>query len=526
MPSVSPGLLARLAEFVAERTALCFPQARWGELERGIGSAAREWGFANAESYIDWLLGSTPTRREVETVASHLTVGETYFFRERKSFEAFEQHILPDLVRLRQATERRLRIWSAGCATGPEPYSIAILLHKNLPDLKDWNVTLLGTDINPAFLRRAAEGEFNSWAFREGLEEVNGTYFEKTRKDHLKVCRPIQQMVTFAYLNLAEDVYPSLLNNTNAMDVIFCRNVLMYFTPRSAEKVVERLYRCLVEGGWLLVSPVERSQAVFSRFATVSVDGVQCYRKESEQAPCSRRVEDRSDDHRLLPEQELPGISDVVEVANPAATMDLETAEASEASEGSTSSPGQQLEAALSGPPGPTVDAYREALALYEQGRYAEAEQEASDLLLREPDRPEAMGLLARVYANRGRLGEALAWCEKAIAADKLEPGYHFLRANILHEQGVFEEASLSLRRALYLEPKFVLAYFALGSLALQQGRAGAARKYFHCARALAGARPAGEVLSESDGITAGRLTEIIARHWENSGESASGEVE
>ena len=128
-----------------------------------------------------------------------------------------------------------------------------------LPDLDDWRITLLATDINPRFLDRAAIGIYGEWSFRATPLIMREQYFTRTAEGRFKIDPRIRKQVTFAYLNLAEDVYPSLLNNTNAMDIIFCRNVLMYFSPKNAEKVICNFHRCLVEGGCLIISQIGRA---------------------------------------------------------------------------------------------------------------------------------------------------------------------------------------------------------------------------------------------------------------------------
>ena len=154
--ALSRNLLAQLSQFVASRVGLNFPQERWGELANGMASAAQGQGSRDAEAYVQWLLSSPLTRREIETLASHLTVGETYFFREKSSFDILEEVVLPELIRLHRGDAMRLRIWSAGCCTGEEPYSVAMLLDMKIPNLTDWNVTILATDINPRFLEIAS----------------------------------------------------------------------------------------------------------------------------------------------------------------------------------------------------------------------------------------------------------------------------------------------------------------------------------------------------------------------------------
>ncbi len=229
--SIPAALLSQLSEFVATQMGLHFPKERWRDLERGIRSAAREFDFKDAESCLQWLVSSPLAKGQIEILARHLTVGETYFFREQKSLEILEGYVLPELIRTRRENEKRLRIWSAGCCTGEEPYSIAILLAKLIPDLKDWKITILGTDLNPRSLQKASEGVYSEWSFRGTPEWVGERYFTRAKDGRWAVLPSIKKMVTLHYLNLAEDAFPSLLSNTNAMDVIFCRNVLMYFHP-------------------------------------------------------------------------------------------------------------------------------------------------------------------------------------------------------------------------------------------------------------------------------------------------------
>ncbi|HEY3124499.1 MAG TPA: CheR family methyltransferase, partial [Thermoanaerobaculia bacterium] len=246
MSAVVPGdLLARLSEIVAERTGLHFPPERAADLQRGIESAAREFGFEETDACMRWLLSAPLARAQIEILASNLTVGETYFFREKRAFEVIEEHVLPELIRLRRGGEQRLRCWSAACCSGEEPYSIAISLRKGLPDLADWDVTILGTDINPRFLHEASGGVFGQWSFRNAPAGFKERHFKETGDGRWEILPEIRKMVRFFHLNLAEDVYPSLLNNTNAVDLIFCRNVLIYFAPEQAKRVLRNLCHCL-----------------------------------------------------------------------------------------------------------------------------------------------------------------------------------------------------------------------------------------------------------------------------------------
>lgn len=166
---VPDALWGCLSEFIAQNTGLHFPPERRSDLQRGFTAAAAEFGFADSARCADWLLSTPLTRPQLHTLASHLTVGETYFFRDRKTFDALAQHILPELLRRRRGREQRLRLWSAACSTGEEPYSLAILLQQLLPDWRDWHITILATDINPRSLQKAAAGVYGEWSFASRL---------------------------------------------------------------------------------------------------------------------------------------------------------------------------------------------------------------------------------------------------------------------------------------------------------------------------------------------------------------------
>lgn len=492
--TVSHDLFPQLSDFIAAQMGLQFPPSRWGDLERGIASAAREFQVKDPEAFIHRLLSAPLTKSQIEILASHLTVGETYFFREERTFELLGTQILPELIHSQQGADRQLRIWSAGCATGEEPYSVAILLHKLIPDLERWNVTILATDINPAFLEKAAAGIYRDWSFRNIPPWVTPRYFQNTKGGGFQVLPAIQKMVNFSYLNLAEDVYPSLLNNTNAMDLILCRNVLMYFAPERAARVIQNLHRALTDGGWLIVSPSETSHVLFPEFQTVHFPGAIFYKKDNREPVSTERFHFREcDEGRSFRSPPAFSVEHVPETSIPSWSDELLPVIAAKPKRAPAKSA-----------------TFQDGIALFEQGCYREASEKLLAFLLQNKGDHVAMGLLARVYANLGQLVQALEWCEKAIAADKLNTGCHYLRAIILQEQGALAQAQLSLQRTLYLDPKFVLAHFALGHLSRQQGKVKESEKHFANALLILETHREEEVLAESDGLTAGRLAEII----------------
>jgi chemotaxis protein methyltransferase CheR len=272
-------------------------------------------------------------------------------------------------------------------------------------------------------------------------------------------------MVTFAALNLADDVYPSSTNNTDRMDVILCRNVLIYLSPEHVGRWVRKLGGSLAEGGWLLVGASETSHVPPGGLARIQLADAIVYRK---------------------PPFPTPSGIDALALAGPAIE------------------------------PEPVLvindtNSLSSAKAPFDPGRSAEVAEQLSTPPPPEQSLAESPGVLARAYANQGQLAEAQIWCEKAIAAAKTDPTLHYLRAAILQERGDFGEASASLRKVVYLQPELVMAHFALGNLARQRGGYTDAAKHFHNAMRLLRRYEAQDILPESDGITASRLGQIIS---------------
>jgi chemotaxis protein methyltransferase CheR len=299
-------------------------------------------------------------------------------------------------------------------------------------------------------------------------------YFQKTSTGKFQVSPEIKRLVHFSFLNLADNAYPSLSTGTNAMDAIWCRNVLIYMGHETARRIVHSFHDCLVDGGVLVVSPTETSAIRCSGLVAATPHGAPVYRRT---APLheSQRMQAPSSIAPLPPSPQLPRHANETSVA-----------------------------------PAAPEDPIRTAWALYEKRLYREAEEILGDVLLERPDNAEANALLARVCANEGKLGDAAKWCGKALAADKLNPAYYYLQATVLQEQDEIERAVACLKQALYLNRDFVLAHFALGNLARLQGKLSESRKHFAIALALLTDIDDNEIVPESDGLTAGRLVQII----------------
>jgi len=453
---------------IASRLGLDFPEERRADLERGFIRACRASSFSAPEAYLAWLASLPDGSQELMRLAGHLTVGETYFFRHHSYFEALEQEVLPSLIASRRTEGiMRLRLWSAACATGEEPYSLAILLDRLLPDRADWALTILATDINPEALETARRGRYREWSFRETPAWIRERYFHRQGGETFEVDPRVWRMVTFAPLNLAEDGYPGVVTNTSAMDLIVCRNVLMYFTHEAQRQTVARLQRALVTGGWLVVSPAEVSVEILRPLVPVNFSGAILYRKEGVRGQGSgergQTIVEKSWD--LVPDLWTP-------TPNP-------------------QPPTPDTWPLVSGPQPPTLG-------------------------------PRPLLERARVLADQGKLEEARHLCEAALGRDRLDPEAHLLLAAICQECGEIPAALEALRRVIYLAPDSAPAHFLLGSLFFRQGEHRQGRRSLETVVSLLSSVPPDESVPGGDGVTAGRLLETARMYLEMSSQPSA----
>ncbi len=500
--------LSQLADVIVARLGLHFPPARWNDLRRGIDAATRELGYSDGALLLKQVTSPEISRREVDVLAGCLTVGETYFYREPQVLDALSRQILPDLIQTRtKSGSRRLRIWSAGCCTGEEPYTIAMILDRLISDQRHWDITILATDINPRFIEKARSGIYRRWSFRSCPSWITDTYCQPTRDGGLSIRRRIRDRVEFAYLNLVQDPYPSLSNNTNACDIILCRNVMMYFDADVTARVKRGFYRSLVEGGWFMPSVTEIPAQSAEPFVPQKMDGITFLRKNSDALRTLATKQAVSTTLYAFPprvaatRQRMLAVRPVPRKVSPARFAPTALA----------IRPNPKARASA------LAEVYAAATALYDDGRYDAVIPVLTPLLTgvgnpvsEDSCYAEAMAMLARAHANLGQLEEAREWATCAVAERKTDASLRYLLAGVLLESGSMREAGNMLRGALFLDQEFVLAHFALGNLAQHQGHLRQRNKSYSTALDLLKQMDAVDEVPESDGLTAGRLREII----------------
>jgi chemotaxis protein methyltransferase CheR len=270
---------SRLKEDLLARTGLAFYADRDGQLIELIGSRLSALGMRDCSAYTALLADQKRGLVEMDVLIASLTIGETYFFRDEAQFNAIRNIILPDILD-RNASSKQLRIWSAGCATGAEPYSLAILLACDFADrTAGWQVAIHATDLNRDYLAEASQGKFREWALRSTSDEVRRECFSKEGL-LWRIHSRFKKWISFHYMNLAESEFlPPWQQPGIQFDLILCRNVMIYFTPEVNRRLIGRLHNSLGDAGWLVVGAAEHGLDSYQAFRTSDAGKARIYQK-------------------------------------------------------------------------------------------------------------------------------------------------------------------------------------------------------------------------------------------------------
>ncbi len=268
----------RLKAHLIASTGLAFYADRDKLLMDLIAGRLSELGLRNCSSYTAFLANGERGGAEMEVLIAQLTIGETYFFRDEDQFAAIRDVILPDILERKQAS-KQLRIWSAGCATGAEPYSLAILLARELSErIAGWEVHILATDLNRSFLARAAEGKFRKAALRSISDDVKRECFSSDGSTW-RIHPQYKHWISFHQMNLMENEFSHSFPRGAEFDLILCRNVMIYFAREVSCRLIGQLHQALGEGGWLVVGASESNLDNLKIFRTVNAAGTRLFQK-------------------------------------------------------------------------------------------------------------------------------------------------------------------------------------------------------------------------------------------------------
>ncbi|MDP4289770.1 MAG: CheR family methyltransferase [Bacteroidota bacterium] len=503
--------ISKVSEYVESKLGLHFPENQYNDFKRVILSVLLDLGYEhNFALFLESINSNALSQKQIDLLATCLTIGETYFFREEASLRALKNIILPPLIESRSRRGKDIRIWSAGCCTGEEAYTLAILLCEIMPDIESWNITILGSDINRNFIRKAINGRYNKWSFRETTGDILNRYFKKIGREYEIIPR-IKQMVRFSYLNLADHHYPAQSTDTEAMDLILCRNVIMYFSVEQRLKVLNRFTQALVPNGWLITSPVEVSNEAVPNLTRVMIDDAILYRKgpwmevkkESPLSSFERPASVSKGDDYFKPTLPFENRSDaVVRRVDPDSACQSRNLKSDLANQREP-----DFEKAKAG----ATRLQKKAEQLYQKGFYEEALGLFNKLYGLNPKEKKTIYYIARTYANLGHHSDARMWCEKLIALDPMNANYHYLLATILLELNETALAETILQKVLYLDSRHILAHFVIGNYYRSQGKNKIAGKHYQNIEDLLTYLHDDSIIPESDGITTARMKELIS---------------
>lgn len=460
--------LLLLGKIVEEKLGLVFSDKRRADIWRSVTRAAS----VRSETPLGLLLrlsGASSGEDLPADFVADLTVGETFFFRERNALKAFSETALPEISAGKGTGS--LRLWSAGCSTGEEPYTLSMLLARSLPGIDPERMSVLGTDINPFALEKARKGIFRRWSFRGMAPEEIRLFFHDLGDGSFSVRERYRRTTAFSLLNLAECPW-RLWRDGGPPDAVFCRNVLIYFSPKKREDVLAGFRSLLPEGGWLVVASCETAPLKDSGFSPVSSGGVTLYRKDGGAAPMFFPGSFRFSDWSSSREVEKP----VLSLGEYIAAADPEAAEEDELSPFAAGKGGEEGPGSEESP--------------LEDG----------------PDRLEK----ARSLADRGLREDALEELRRIIGRDRTDPLPFFLQALIHQELGNEKESAAALRNTLFLSPGFVMAHYTLGASALRKGAVKEADRHLRNAGEILLRLPGDSPVPESGGLTAAHLLETV----------------
>jgi chemotaxis protein methyltransferase CheR len=241
-------------------------------LESRLKKRMFELGINNMSEYFHLVSASKNKAQELPSLFDVLTIGETSFFRNRPQFDLFTKYVLPELVAKKEKINSRLlRVWSAGCSTGQEPYSLAMSILQHLADPDSWAVRVFASDLSFTALERAQQGLYNASQVKSIEPEFLAKYFTREGENY-QINDAVKRRVIFDYHNLKND------NGLRNLDVVVCRNVMIYFDFDEQKRLIERFSNCLLPGGYLFIGHAESMRGMSDRFVMLHKDKGIAYR--------------------------------------------------------------------------------------------------------------------------------------------------------------------------------------------------------------------------------------------------------
>lgn len=556
---MNEALLDRFIELISTNTGLHVREQDKESLAKKIWMRLKLLKVSQPEEYYQILAANTEINdfsgqalreREWRELTHLLTTGESYFFRDKGQFNLLANVILPELIEAKNkqtniGEKRSLRLWSAGCSTGEEPYSLAILLREMLVDWDDWNILILGTDINQKAVEKAKQGIYSPWSFRMVDPNLQMRYFRQRQSDW-ELDDKIRQMVTFKYGNLVQDIYPNLNSELHSMDLIICRNVFVYFQAKAISITLKKFYHTLRSGGYLMVGHTELYGQDLGHFQVKVLPESVVYQRSTHgrlesygnvryDAQTWKTTQSQiKQDYKQSVDSQFDGMKYSAKaqyVAPPSANSNqtIEIRKSNFPLPGVTQLPkpadnvdinftnyGTRLTASKAEADLHKVvpnDILNQAETLFQNEAYAEAIKKAEQAIaLHHQYKFDAYYLIAKAYANLGHHQQAIHYCHQANEIDSLSPLPYYILAHISEEKGEIDKAKLYFKRIIYLSPNSVSAYLELALIHKKEGNVARAKKMLATAVELLKKLPPTSPVEHQGEVRAGELLRLVQK--------------
>ncbi|KAB2879585.1 hypothetical protein F9K33_08565 [bacterium] len=479
----------KFRDLIRTKSGIFFADRKRSDLKAGVLKAFHYSGMKNLSEYFDLLSVEKSNSPAFKMLVSFLTIGETYFFRH---FDVIEREVLPNLIKSHQH-DKTLRIWSAGCSTGEEPFTAAMVLNHLLPDIREWNISIIGTDININSLQYAKDAVYRPWSLRSISDFYKNNFF--TKKDGLYYLDDrVRSLVNFDYLNLVDDAYPLSENFTKDLDLIFCRNVTIYFEMETTIKAVHKFYECLKEKGYLAVGHAEPSSLIYDNYVSEIYPDAVIYRrdtalKKEQQYKTGIRIrrdifKDYSDQQTIASSAKtaVPDLSGLqkqiekLEIHRSSPKKEQPVSQRSEVREKLTQRSEQIETNRVQSTPEKTAaqseverraqlnesDLFSKGVELFQQNDFNAAEKSFIELVERYPKNARALYMVAHIKANKDLVEDAKLFCQKAIENDSLLIEAYYLLGLIYKEENAFDQSIRLLKKTIYIDPNFAIGYYDL----------------------------------------------------------------
>jgi len=438
-----------LRDWIHQHSGIYLDASRLDPLRISLVARATRLDFSDHADYFRLLKRD---EREFKELMNLVTINETSFFRFPGQFDALSRTVVPEILEGKSTMGHSFRAWSAGCSTGEEPYTIAMALLDSPLLEAGFSGAVLGTDVSTQALDRAREGVYRAKSLANLPHNVAQQWFEPVTGGHRPIAQ-VREMVEFSYHNLIKEPYPlALMGN---WDVIFCRNVTIYFKFESTRRVVNNFFESLNPGGYLFVGHSETLTSISDRFEVVEVDGVFLYRKPRPRRHVS--FDEVLAQRRTAKRNAGSGEAMRTGAAPPSGIAEPDAREHA----------GEEVEGQESGSVAGLV---AESYQLLEQGRPLEARKSADRALALDPESIEALIVRAYTHADDGDLDAAMDEARRVLEIDPLVAAAHYIVGLIFQRQGDQDSAIEAFKRTIYVDRDFVLAHFNLANLNKSRG--------------------------------------------------------